>query len=190
MPPERNWTLPNAITVARILLTPAFVVAFVNDRFDIAWILFAVAGVSDALDGFLARVLKQRSPLGAMLDPLADKVLLVTTYICLAMQGWLPKWLAILVVSRDGIIVGGLALLQFWGADVRGSIRPTFVSKATTAAQICLVLFLMLQRTVLWDMPHAQDWLEVLTGALTAISGAYYVRIGLGLFPYDEDTRP
>jgi phosphatidylglycerophosphate synthase len=78
-----------------------------------------------------------------MLDPLADKILLVTSFICLALQDWIPRWLAVLVVSRDVIIVGGLTLLQYSGVDVRGSIRPVWFSKLATLAQISLVLLIM-----------------------------------------------
>ena len=121
---ENNWTIPNLLTVSRIMLTPGFVMAFVDQRFDLAWVLFAIAGFTDALDGTLARLLKQRSTFGAMLDPLADKILLVTSFICLAVQDWIPGWLSILVVSRDVFIVGGLALLNYSGVDVKRGIRP------------------------------------------------------------------
>ncbi|MDP3426615.1 MAG: CDP-alcohol phosphatidyltransferase family protein, partial [Humidesulfovibrio sp.] len=120
---ENNWTIPNLLTVSRILMTPGIVMAFADKRFDIAWVLFALAGLTDALDGALARILKQRSSFGAMLDPLADKILLDTSFTCLAVQGWIPSWLAVLVVSRDVFIVGGLALLQYSGVDVKRGIR-------------------------------------------------------------------
>lgn len=183
MTSESNWTIPNVLTVARILLTPGFVMAYVNQRFDLAWWLFAVAGFTDALDGFLARVLHQRSRLGSMLDPLADKILLDTSFICLALQGWLPPWLAILVVSRDVIIVGGLMLLQFVGVDVRERIDPTLVSKLTTTAQIVLVLLVMIQRTWEVDLAELQAWLSAFTAAVTLWSGVGYVIKGFALVP-------
>jgi cardiolipin synthase len=96
-----NWTIPNILTLVRILLTPAIVTAFVDHHLELVWIIFAVAGITDALDGFLARLLGQRSFLGSVLDPLADKILLDTTFICLGIKGWVPPWLVVLVVSRD-----------------------------------------------------------------------------------------
>lgn len=187
MTPESNWTIPNVLTVTRILLTPGFVMAYVNQRFDLAWWLFAVAGFTDALDGFLARVLHQRSRLGSMLDPLADKILLDTSFVCLALQGWLPSWLAILVVSRDVIIVGGLMLLQFLGVDVGERINPSFVSKLTTTAQIALVLLVMIQKTWQVDLPQVQMWLSAFTAAVTLWSGVGYMVKGVGLVPSGND---
>lgn len=181
-----NWTIPNMLTVSRILLTPGFVMAYATQNFRLAWLLFAVAGFTDALDGALARLLKQRSQLGAMLDPLADKVLLVTSFICLAINGWIPVWLATLAVSRDAIIVGGLAVLHFWGVDVKSRIRPIWSSKLTTTAQIGLVLFVMLERTFEWQVPTLGGWLVSLTAALTIISGVHYVIKGFGLFAESE----
>ena len=185
---DRNWTIPNLLTIARILLTPGFVMAFLAQRFDIAWGLFAVAGLTDALDGFLARVLHQRSLLGSILDPLADKVLLVTSFICLTQGGWLPGWICVLVVSRDIIIVGGLAVLHFWGVNVRDRIHPSKISKATTGFQVLLVFFVMIQKTFDWDFPGWQTAILVVTAALTLASGAHYVLRGVGLF--SENGEP
>lgn len=182
VPRDTIWTIPNLLTIARILLTPGFVMAYVDHRFDLAWALFAFAGLTDALDGFLARMLKQRSRLGAMLDPLADKCLLVTSFICLALQGWLPEWLAILVVSRDAIIIGGLALLHFWGVEIKSRIDPIWTSKATTMAQIFLVLFIMFQKTFELNYPLTELWVIGVTAGLTIISGVHYVLKGFGLF--------
>lgn len=186
IPRDTIWTIPNLLTILRILLTPGFVMAYVDHRFDLAWGLFAVAGLTDALDGFLARVLRQRSRLGAMLDPLADKCLLVTSYICLGLQGWLPEWLTVLVVSRDAIIIGGLALLHFWGVDIKSRIQPIWSSKLTTTAQIVLVLFVMLQETFEFVYPVAELWLVAITAALTVVSGIHYVLKGFGFFAEEE----
>lgn len=177
------WTIPNLLTVTRILLTPGFVMAFVDKRFDLAWVLFAVAGFTDALDGFLARILRQRTTFGAMLDPLADKVLLVTSFLCLAFQGWIPPWLSVLVVSRDVLIVGGLSLLQYSGVDVRGSIRPVWFSKLATLAQISLVLLIMVEHSMEIAFPMSRAWLIFVVAVLTAVSGVYYVQVGFRLVP-------
>jgi cardiolipin synthase len=185
---ENNWTIPNLLTVSRIMLTPGFVMAFVDHRFDLAWVLFAIAGFTDALDGILARLLKQRSSFGAMLDPLADKVLLVTSFICLAVQEWIPGWLATLVVSRDLFIVGGLVLLQYSGVDVKRGIKPVWVSKCATTAQISLVLLIMVEHSMQSFHPDLRLGLVYAVAALTALSGAYYLVIGLRMFPHNNDN--
>ena len=179
-----NWTIPNALTVARILFTPLFVVFFLDESYLAALSLFFLAGVTDALDGFLARVLNQRSPLGALLDPLADKVLLDTSYVCLALAGWIPVWLAVTVVSRDVIILGGVALLTFWGQDMRGSIKPSLASKATTFSQMTLVLAAFLLGTTSWGekLELTVDGLVWVTATLTLVSGIHYVIKGLSMF--------
>lgn len=176
------WTIPNILTIIRILLTPVFVMAYTSENFNLAWILFAIAGLTDALDGFLARIWNQRTRLGAMLDPLADKALLVTSFLCLAAKGWLPMWLTVLVVSRDAIIVGGLAVLNFWGVDVRNRIKPIWVSKFTTAAQIVLVIFVMVKRTFGVEYPTILAGVIWITAGATVWSGIAYVRRGFELF--------
>ncbi len=180
---DARLTIPNLITLVRILLTPAFVIAFIDQRIVMAWVLFAVAGLTDALDGFLAKVLKQRTRLGAILDPLADKALLVTAYACLAIKDWVPSWLAIMVISRDVIIVGGLAVLELMDVDMRGRINPTRVSKLTTLAQIGLIFFVMLEKSFDWNRPDIQILLCVITALLTLASGLHYLFIGITLFP-------
>jgi cardiolipin synthase len=177
------------LTVSRIMLTPGFVMAFVGQRFDLAWILFAIAGFTDALDGTLARLLKQRSSFGAMLDPLADKILLVTSFICLAVQDWIPGWLSILVVSRDIFIVGGLALLHYSGVDVKRGIRPVWISKCATTAQIALVLLIMVEHSMHSFYPGIRLGLVYAVAVLTALSGIYYLVIGLRMFPTNGQER-
>lgn len=181
-----NWTVPNLLTVLRIVLTPLFVVFYLDRQYGLALGVFFVCGATDALDGFLARVLDQRSRLGAMLDPLADKALLVTSFICLAGTGWVPLWLSVLVVSRDAIILGGLALLTVSGRDMRGSIRPSGLSKCSTALQMATILMAFAAHMTGWaGLPlGALTWL---TGIFTALSGIDYVITGVGLFPAGSD---
>lgn len=183
---DNNWTLPNAITIARIIMVPAFVVAFINSRLDVALFIFILAGMSDAMDGFLARVLKQRSKLGAMLDPVADKLLLVTAYMCLGLGGLVSSWLAVLVISRDVMLIGGMALLHFWGVNIRDKIRPTYLSKFNTTAQIVLVVA-ALAAPLGWTWQGLLPFLVAVVAASTALSGAHYIFIGLGLFPRGEN---
>ncbi|MFZ5428364.1 MAG: CDP-alcohol phosphatidyltransferase family protein [Thermodesulfobacteriota bacterium] len=185
-----NWTIPNALTVARILFTPLFVVFFLDGEHAAALSLFFLAGLTDALDGFLARVLDQRSPLGAVLDPLADKVLLNTSFVCLAQAGWIPAWLAVAVVSRDVLILGGVALLTFWGQDMRSRIKPSPVSKATTAAQMVLILAAFLRGAGWWTAGSGPlvGGLVWATAALTVASGGHYVLKGFAMFGKNART--
>ncbi len=175
---NKTWTIPNLLTIFRILLTPGFVIAFTYENFTLAWSLFAVAGLSDGLDGFLARVLRQRSKLGAVLDPLADKVLLVASFVALGWKGWLPVWLVILVVSRDLIIVGGLVLLNYLGVEGPDRLSPSRISKCNTLAQICLVLVTLIWRSTGIDLHTAVQVLVLLVAVLTIVSGAVYLRVG------------
>ncbi|MBX6742582.1 MAG: CDP-alcohol phosphatidyltransferase family protein [Acetobacteraceae bacterium] len=170
-------TLPNLITLARLCAVPATIWLILQHRLDIAFGLFVGAGISDALDGWLARVRNARSALGALLDPVADKALLVSVYITLAGIEVLPDWLAILVVFRDLVIVGGV--LVFWVLGQPPAIRPLFISKLNTLLQLGLAgLALLLAGFGL----HAAALLEAmiwLVAATTFASGVAYVASAL-----------
>ena len=174
-----NWTIPNFLTITRIFITPAFVVAFFNQNFLLALILFVIAGITDGLDGFLARVLKQKSRLGAMIDPLADKFLLLTAFVCLGIQGWIPFWLIVIVISRDIIIIGGLFVLHVFGVNVKNKINPTLDSKLNTLFQIILLLTAMAGYTFdASTLVISASILAYLVGFLTVFSGIRYVFLG------------
>ncbi|TVQ97788.1 MAG: CDP-diacylglycerol--glycerol-3-phosphate 3-phosphatidyltransferase [Desulfovibrionales bacterium] len=185
MAPQSNWTIPNLITLFRIVLVPVFVVLFIDQRFGAALVVFLVAGVSDGLDGFLARVLQQRSQLGTLLDPVADKLLLVTAYLGLGLTGLLPSWLAVLVISRDVLIIGGMALLHVWGEDVRARIQPTRLSKVNTCGQIVLIIGVLAMHSFALPWHGLVQGLVVLVTASTVLSGIHYVAIGLKHFSGD-----
>lgn len=127
-------TLPNLITIGRLFLVPLVIVMIVNERWQAAFIVFVAAGVSDAIDGFIAKRFDMASELGAYLDPVADKALIVSIYITLAMVGAIPSWLVILVVARDLMIVS--AVLLSWLMAKPVTIAPFAVSKLNTAAQL------------------------------------------------------
>ena len=170
-------TLPNLITMARLCAVPATVWLILNGRLDLAFCLFVGAGVSDAVDGWLARVRNARSALGAILDPMADKLLLVCVYITLAAIGVLPDWLAILVVFRDLVIVGGVLVLWVLGQPPR--IRPLMVSKLNTAVQIVLAGVALLLAG--FDL-HADGLLRAMVWTVagtTLASGGGYVAAAL-----------
>lgn len=173
-PPVRNSivNLPNIITFARLCAVPLAVWLVLHHQMLPAFWLFAAAGASDAIDGWLARR-QGTTALGAMMDPLADKALLVSMYVTLANIQALPDWLAIMVVFRDLVIVGGVLLLLATGHPV--AIRPLFVSKLNTALQIVLVgtTLLLAGLALAWD-----PLLGVLVTAVavsTFSSGAAYV---------------
>ncbi len=126
--------LPNTITLFRIALVPVVVWAIASGETQLAFWLFLAAGLSDALDGFIAKHFHMQSELGAHLDPLADKALLVSIYVTLAVVGLIPRWVAIAVVSRDVMIVGAIILAMVMEKPI--VIRPLLVSKINTAVQI------------------------------------------------------
>jgi cardiolipin synthase len=153
------------ITLARILLVPVVVWAIASGEMLVAFIVFVVAGISDAVDGFLAKHFNMTTEIGAYLDPLADKVLLVSIYVALGITGNIPRWLVILVVSRDLMIIG--AVILSWLVSKPVNIRPLVVSKLNTAAQIVfagLVLgSLGLDFNPGWALPAMMAAVAVLT---------------------------
>ena len=127
-------SIPNIITLCRILLVPIIIWAIASSQMEIAFVVFVIAGVSDAVDGFLAKRFNMTSELGALLDPLADKALLVSIYIALGIWGAIPHWIVILVVSRDFMIVA--AVIVSWLFDKPVAMKPSMVSKLNTVAQV------------------------------------------------------
>ena len=134
-------SIPNLITLARILLVPVVVWAITSGEMRIAFLLFLAAGVSDAVDGFLAKRFGMATALGAYLDPLADKAMIVSIYVALGIAEAIPRWLVILVVSRDIMIVG--AVMLSWLVDRPVTLKPLLVSKLNTVAQIVLALVVL-----------------------------------------------
>jgi cardiolipin synthase len=166
--------LPNLITIARILLVPVIVWAIGSGQMLFAFILFLIAGVSDAVDGFLAKRFGMTSEFGSYLDPLADKALIVSIYVALGITDALPGWLVILVVSRDIMIVA--AVILSWLVDKPVTVKPLAVSKANTAAQIVLATMVLASR----GLGFSLDWLIAVgiaaVAILTLVSVAAYVR--------------
>lgn len=145
-----------------------------HQRLDLAFLLFVLAGISDAVDGWLARALRLQSRLGALLDPLADKALLICAYVMLAVIGALPDWLAILVVFRDVMILGGVALL--WQLGLSPPIAPLPVSKLNTCAQLALAATAMLLLGFELRAEAVLDALVWLVAGTTLASGMAYLR--------------
>lgn len=166
--------LPNLITLGRLFLVPALVYFVMLDQVAAAFWIFVLAGASDAVDGLLAKRLDAVTRLGTYLDPLADKALLVAAYITLGMQGELPLWLVILVVSRDLMIVGGALLYQVIMHELNP--RPLAISKLNTAMQIVLVAVVLGQQGLGIDLSEVLVMLLVwATGLTTLLSGAAYL---------------
>src|ERR1700759_5772113 len=131
---KRRVNVPNIITLGRILLVPFIVWAIASNQMEIAFAIFIIAGVSDAVDGFLAKNFNMTSELGALLDPLADKALLVSIYIALGLWGAVPHWIVILVVSRAIMIAGAVIVSWLCGKPI--PMKPLMVSKLNTVAQV------------------------------------------------------
>ena len=165
--------IPNLITLGRILLVPIVVWAIVSGQMRIAFILFVVAGVSDGIDGFLAKRFQMKSELGAYLDPLADKALIVSIYISLGIATALPIFLVILVVSRDIMIVTAFLLSLLVGKPM--PIRPLMVSKANTAAQIVLAVLVLAEQAFSFNVALASQLMIALVAILTLLSIAFYL---------------
>lgn len=154
--------IPNLITLGRILLVPVIVWAITSGQMAIAFVLFFIAGLSDAVDGFLAKRFNMQSEIGALLDPLADKCLLVSIYVALGITADIPRWLVILVVSRDIIIVG--AVIVSWLLDRPIPMKPLMVSKLNTVAQVGFAA-LVLASLGFGFQPHPYDL--ILMGLVT-----------------------
>lgn len=166
-------SIPNIITLGRILLVPLIVWAIGEQQMQLAFYMFVVAGVSDAVDGFLAKRFNMASDLGAILDPLADKALLVSIYVALGIWGAIPGWLVILVVSRDIMIVG--AVIISWLLDKPIPMKPSMVSKLNTVAQVAFAAAVLAS---LGFRFQTTPYDRILIGAvtvLTLISVSFYL---------------
>jgi cardiolipin synthase len=171
-------TLANRLTILRILMTPAITILLLYRHMEAAIALFLLAGITDGLDGFVARRRGQRTALGMVLDPLADKLLLMSSVITLTILRELPRWFTIIVVSRDLMLIGGAVILYMFVGKV--SMPPSWLGKWTTCFQIATALLGMLDNLVpslrVTVMPCA-----VITTALTIASGLDYVYRGTRL---------
>ncbi len=165
--------LPNLITLARLLMTPLAVSMIIAQRFVEAFLIFVLAGISDAVDGFIAKRFDLRTELGSYLDPLADKALLISMYVSLAAIGALWPALAILVVSRDLMILS--AVVVSWLLLNPVAIRPVWLSKFNTAAQIGLAAFVLGSKAFGYDELAAQQGLALIVAASTLASGGVYI---------------
>jgi cardiolipin synthase len=166
-------SVANFITLGRLLAAPLAIWLVLDDRMTAAFWLFVAAGLSDAVDGFIAKRFDQRSRLGALLDPLADKVLLLSMFVTLGIAGQLPSWLVILVVFRDALIIGGFLLASAVAQPI--ATKPLYISKLNTAVQIALVAVVLARLGVGLDDFGVSLVLIYATALTTILSGGGYL---------------
>ncbi|MEW6087269.1 MAG: CDP-alcohol phosphatidyltransferase family protein [bacterium] len=166
-----NWAI--AVTISRILLIPVFIISLVNyiggdDKYRIfAIILFSIASISDFADGFIAKIFNQETELGRFLDPIADKLLLVSAFVMLVIVNLIPVWVVIVVITRDVIILFGCVIIYLILDDIE--IRPRILSKITTCLQMITIFFVLIKN------PYARYFWFV-TALITTISGLDYIK--------------
>lgn len=168
-------TIPNIITFCRFLMVPAVIYALLQGEMAPAFIIFVLAGLSDGIDGFIARQFNQQSELGSYLDPIADKLLLISVFIMLAILDYLPHWLVVLVVSRDVLIVIAVVLSSLMTHPI--TVNPLLVSKANTAFQIALAAVVLAELAFEVRFGDLQTILVYVVTLLTILSAGAYLRV-------------
>ena len=173
---QARLTIPNLITLFRIILTPLFIIFLIQGNYRKALVVFVLAGVSDLADGLIARTWHQKSRLGSYLDPLADKLLMAASFVTLSIYHQIPSWLTVVVLSRDVVLAVGVVIFRL--ADIPLVVRPSLAGKWTTTFQLITVGFVLMSK--IWAFPPLVlpvfFWL---TGALTTISGLQYFYRGI-----------
>jgi len=168
---------PNLLSLFRILVTFFFILAVYYDRLDYALCLFILQGVTDLLDGFIARVMGKKTELGAYLDPIADKTMLVAAFIMLSIKHIVPVWLPVLVILKDLVVAIGFFSLY----RVVGYIKPipSIFGKITTTCQIATVLYILLAQIFFWSNAWAYNAFIFVTVFFTVLSGCHYIYYGI-----------
>lgn len=179
-------SIPNLITLGRVILVPVVFWLLLSGELQPAFLAFVVAGISDAVDGFLAKRFGWETELGAYLDPIADKLLIVCIFIALGVTARLPSWLVILVVSRDVLIV--IAVVLSWLLDHPTPMKPLAVSKMNTLVQIVLAGTVLADEAFALNLNGPVQLLILLTAVTTVASLAAYLRIWLRHMTYSETT--
>ncbi len=167
--------IPNSLTLLRILLIPVYIGLLVYERFDQALIVLLIAGITDALDGTIARAANQKTRLGAFLDPLADKLMLTSGFITLSIIHLIPSWVTIVVVSRDAMLLLGTAVAQLTEAEI--DITPTFLGKGSTFLQLSYVLLVIFLSSRQIPLDHLWPLLFGMV-LFTTLSGLHYLYRG------------
>ena len=178
--------IPNLLTILRILLVPILVILLIQRSFTKAFVIFFVCGLTDALDGFVARLMNQKTVLGAYLDPIADKALMISCFVTLSIRSVIPSWLSVLVISRDVIILLGIAVLTMM--KIPFEVKPMFVSKVNTFLQILTITVALLYKSklmavdvfVLKGFFWATALFTILSGLLYIFRGVRYINSANG----------
>jgi len=165
--------IPNIISIGRLLAVPVTIWLILDGAILAAFWLFVAAGISDALDGFLAKRFDMETELGAYLDPLADKALLVSVYITMGIEGQIADWLVIMVVFRDALIIGGAIVFQTITQSL--SMEPLFISKVNTLAQIVLAATVLGSYGFSVDLGFFLNMMVAIVALTTCLSGFFYV---------------
>lgn len=183
---KARLTIPNLITMARILLTPLFIIFLIQRRYHPALWIFVLAGLSDLADGLIARRWRQQSPLGAFLDPLADKLLMCSSFITLSISHLIPSWLTVIVLSRDLVLVLGVMLLKLVNLPV--VVQPSLAGKLCTTTQVTTVFLVLVAQS--WPIsPVFLGALFWLTGGITAVSGIHYILQALRGVAHSQNSK-
>jgi cardiolipin synthase (CMP-forming) len=184
---QARLTIPNLITLLRILLTPLFIIFLIQGSYHKALLVFLLAGVSDLADGLIARTWHQKSRLGSYLDPLADKVLMAASFVTLSIYREIPSWLTVVVISRDVALAFGVLIFRL--ADIPLVVRPSLAGKLTTTLQVSTVFLVLISK--LWPISPlvllAFFWS---TGILTTISGIHYLYGGIKMMNMFQGNAP
>ena len=178
--------IPNILTISRILLVPLFIISLLKGKFSAALLIFTFAAISDALDGLLARYFNQYSVLGAILDPIADKLLLSSSFVCLAVLNVVPGWLSVIVITRDILIV--LAIAIFTMVDIKIEIKPSLVSKWTTVAQLVTIILVLLT-AIIPEIDILKLIFIWIAAALTILSAFHYIYVGMNIIQDAPDGQ-
>lgn len=177
--------IPNALTLLRILLVAPFLIAVIYHLYPLALALFVTAGISDALDGYLARRLAQKSVLGTFLDPLGDRLLTTVAFVALGAQGLVPAWLAVIVVAKDLYVAIGVGVLHFTGN--LPVAEPSFWGKLTTLLQIVTIGLALLSAFAAVNSVLLTG-LCLGTGLVTTITCLHYILRGIRVFPHSSNS--
>jgi len=183
----------NALTLSRLILTPVFIVCFISEIKMWSFVIFCVASFTDLIDGTVARMLRQHSKWGALLDPIADKLLMQSCFVLLLLAGFLPWWFFLMALVRDIMIIGGISYLEIRKAKL--PYRATWPSKFATLFQMCVAGFALLR----WWIPQtsgsqaglelAQLMTMIVAATLIVISGYQYVCIGLQILRKERSSQ-
>ncbi len=175
MKEQKVINIPNLLTILRIVLIPVFIISLLYEKYDISLYVFVFAAITDFLDGLIARAKGQITELGSFLDPLADKFLLVSSFVLFAVHKLVPLWLTVTIISRDVIVVTGWIVLYFITHSTK--VEPSKIGKLSNALQLVLLAYILLGLNI-QHLP-SPDLLIYITAFFTILSGIHYIYRGI-----------